>query len=110
MVFYVMYLVVEVPSNLLLKRTGSIWLAFLTIGFGATCLATGFIENKAGLYVVRVSRASLLRQLHHSKPLHCVDTQAAFSPQFLLGTLEGGLLPGKDDEADVSSSMMSVTY
>ena len=54
MVFYVMYLVVEVPSNFLLKKTGSIWLAFLTIGFGATCLATGFIENKAGLYVVRV--------------------------------------------------------
>jgi len=66
MVFYVMYLVVEVPSNFLLKKTGSIWLAFLTIGFGATCLATGFIENKAGLYVVR----------------------------FFLGALEGGLLPG----------------
>ena len=64
MVFYAMYLIVEVPSNMVLQRTGSIWLAFLTIGFGATCLATVFIEKMAGLYVVRVSWSSFLYLPH----------------------------------------------
>ncbi|KIJ43562.1 hypothetical protein M422DRAFT_75513 [Sphaerobolus stellatus SS14] len=64
--FYVVFIVVEIPSDLALKRFGSIWLAFLIIAFGIIAICTAFIENYAGLILTRI----------------------------FLGLAEGGLLPG----------------
>lgn len=44
----------EVPSNLALKRVGSIWVAYLVIGFGAVALGSAFMRNYAELLVTRV--------------------------------------------------------
>ncbi|KIJ31703.1 hypothetical protein M422DRAFT_76616 [Sphaerobolus stellatus SS14] len=64
--FYVTYILVEVPSNLALKRFGSIWLAILMIAFGVIAISTAFITNFTGLILTRM----------------------------FLGIAEGGLLPG----------------
>ncbi|KIJ31712.1 hypothetical protein M422DRAFT_185583, partial [Sphaerobolus stellatus SS14] len=64
--FYVTYILVEVPSNLALKCFGSIWLAILMIAFGIIALSTAFITNFTGLILTRM----------------------------FLGIAEGGLLPG----------------
>ncbi|KAF9038516.1 MFS general substrate transporter [Panaeolus papilionaceus] len=53
-VFYVFYILVEVPSNLALKRFGSIWIAFLVFSFGVIALGTAFVKSYAGLVVTRV--------------------------------------------------------
>jgi MFS family permease len=66
-ILFVPYVLVEVPSNLILKKfTPSKWLAFITIGWGIVSTLTGVVHSYAGLLVVRV----------------------------LLGLLEGGLFPG----------------
>ncbi|PPQ63106.1 hypothetical protein CVT24_005817 [Panaeolus cyanescens] len=53
-VFYVFYILVEVPSNLALKRFGSIWIALLVLSFGVIALGTAFVKSYAGLVVTRV--------------------------------------------------------
>ncbi|KAJ3534903.1 hypothetical protein NMY22_g6720 [Coprinellus aureogranulatus] len=53
-IFYLCYLISDIPSNLLLKRYGSTWLALLVIGFGVVSLASAFLHNFAGLVVSRV--------------------------------------------------------
>ncbi|KAJ2915004.1 hypothetical protein MD484_g5406, partial [Candolleomyces efflorescens] len=53
-VFYVFYIVSDIPSNLLLKQWGSIWLAFLVIGFGVVSIASAFLHNMSGLLASRV--------------------------------------------------------
>jgi hypothetical protein len=68
MLFYVMYLVVEVPSNLIFKRVGSIWLACLVIGFGVTSIGTAFIQTKGQLYATRVSSCECARESHLRNP------------------------------------------
>ncbi|KAF9466150.1 MFS general substrate transporter [Collybia nuda] len=60
------YSVIEIPSNLVLKRFGSIWLAILVTSFGAVAIGTAFIKSYTGLIVTRV----------------------------FLGLAEGGTLPG----------------
>ncbi|KAG8801309.1 hypothetical protein FRC18_007811, partial [Serendipita sp. 400] len=66
-VFYIAYILVEVPSNLLLKRFGAtLWLSTLVLCFGAICFSTAFIRNFGHFMVVRV----------------------------LLGIAEGGMMPG----------------
>jgi MFS family permease len=66
-ILFVPYVLVEVPSNLILKKfTPSKWLAFITVGWGIVSTLTGVVHSYAGLLVVRV----------------------------LLGLLEGGLFPG----------------
>jgi MFS family permease len=45
---------VEVPSNLALKRFGSVWMAGLITSFGAVSIATAFITSYSGLIVTRV--------------------------------------------------------
>ncbi|KAG6850659.1 hypothetical protein H0H93_010387 [Arthromyces matolae] len=51
-VFY--YIVVDVPSNLALKRFGSPWLAALITSFGLISIATAFIHSYSGLILTRV--------------------------------------------------------
>ncbi|CAA7266285.1 unnamed protein product [Cyclocybe aegerita] len=53
-VFYVSYLVSEVPSNLALKHFGSIWIAFLVIGFGVVAIGSAFMKSFEALLVTRV--------------------------------------------------------
>lgn len=65
-VFYIFYIIVELPSNMIFQRLGSMYLAFLVIGFGVVSIATAFIHNEAGFYCTRV----------------------------FLGIFEGGVLPG----------------
>jgi MFS family permease len=65
--FYISYVIVEVPSNIILKRVGArIWLPFLTVCFGVTCIGTAFVKNFAQLIFLRL----------------------------LLGLTEGGMMPG----------------
>lgn len=42
--FYMLYLIVEVPSNFVFKKFGSMYLAFLVIGFGATSIGAGLVN------------------------------------------------------------------
>ena len=66
-VLFVPYVLVEVPSNLVLKKfTPSRWIAFITVGWGIVSTLTGVVQSFAGLIACRV----------------------------ILGLLEGGLFPG----------------
>ncbi|EPQ59892.1 MFS general substrate transporter [Gloeophyllum trabeum ATCC 11539] len=65
-VFYICYILSEVPSNLALKHFGSIWLAFIVTAFGVITIASAFTRDFAGLLVTRI----------------------------FLGAAEGGTLPG----------------
>lgn len=51
---YQQYVIADIPSNLILKKFGSVWLAFLVIGFGVVSLFSAFLKNNAGLLVSRV--------------------------------------------------------
>ncbi|KAF9048338.1 MFS general substrate transporter [Hymenopellis radicata] len=53
-VFYVCYIAAEIPSNLLLKHFGSIWLAGMVTVFGAVSIGSAFIHTFGELLVTRV--------------------------------------------------------
>lgn len=53
-VFYIFYIVAEVPSNLALKHFGSVWLAAMVVMFGAVAIGTAFVTSYGGLVVSRV--------------------------------------------------------
>ncbi|WP_347557916.1 MFS transporter [Robbsia sp. KACC 23696] len=66
-IFFVGYMLLEVPSNLLLHRFGARrWMARILITWGAVAAGTAFVSNAYGFYAVR----------------------------FLLGVMEAGFLPG----------------
>jgi ACS family tartrate transporter-like MFS transporter len=66
-IFYVGYLLFEIPSNFVLARMGArLWLARIMITWGAVVVANAFVRDSTSLYIVR----------------------------FLLGVAEAGLLPG----------------
>ncbi|KAF3064891.1 hypothetical protein GL218_02573 [Daldinia childiae] len=66
-IFYIVYLTVEVPSNIILKRVGPrFYLPGLVVGFGAVSVATAFVRSYEQLCAVRA----------------------------LLGIFEGGTMPG----------------
>ena len=66
-VFFVGYIISEVPSNVLLHRIGGrIWIARILLSWGAVATAMAFIGGPTAFYVLR----------------------------FLLGVAEAGLLPG----------------
>ncbi|KAI1380204.1 putative MFS transporter [Hypoxylon crocopeplum] len=66
-IFFVSYIVMEVPSNLACKRIGPGWfLPFLGFGFGVASLAMAFVR----------------------------DLPAACGVRFLLGMFESGMMPG----------------
>jgi MFS family permease len=52
---FVGYAVFEVPSNLIQYKVGARkWLARIMITWGAVAAATGFVNNEAGLYILRI--------------------------------------------------------
>ena len=66
-VFFVGYMLVEVPSNLMLHRLGArIWLARILLSWGAVATAMAFVWSDASFYVLR----------------------------FALGVAEAGFMPG----------------
>ena len=53
-VFYIVYIFVEVPSNVLLKIIGPrYYLPLLVVGFGFVSICTAFVNSFAGLLVAR---------------------------------------------------------
>ncbi|GGF49267.1 MFS transporter [Marmoricola endophyticus] len=66
-IFFVAYVVLEVPSNILMKKFGArVWLARIGVTWGLITILTGFVQNTPQLYVARI----------------------------LLGVAEAGLFPG----------------
>jgi MFS family permease len=66
-IFYIIYLLVEVPSNILLTHIGPrYYLPMLVVGFGFTSLCTSFVKSFQGLLTARA----------------------------FLGIFEGGAMPG----------------
>lgn len=53
-IFYIFYILVEIPSNEVFRRVGSMWLAALVIVFGVVSIATAFVHNLAGVIVTRI--------------------------------------------------------
>ncbi|BGP01408.1 major facilitator superfamily protein [Rhodotorula toruloides] len=66
MIFYIFYIIIEIPSNLILKKIGSVWLSILCLCFGAVTIGSAFISNFGEFVGVRI----------------------------LLGIFEGGVIPG----------------
>jgi MFS family permease len=67
MIFFVTYIIFEIPSNLVLPKVGCAnWLAFLGVGFGSILIGMGFTKDWGTLALCRA----------------------------LLGILEAGFLPG----------------
>lgn len=66
-VFFVPYILLEVPSNFILKKmTPHVWLSLCIAGFGLVMLCQGFVQSYGGLLATR----------------------------FLLGVFEAGIFPG----------------
>ena len=66
--FFVGYILFEVPCNIILKRTSpKLWLPTLTVVWGIVSTLQGIIHNLTGFFIVR----------------------------FFLGIAEGGLFPGE---------------
>ena len=66
-IFYIVYLLVEVPSNIILKRVGPrFYLPLLVCGFGLISMCTAFVQSYEGLLGARA----------------------------MLGVFEGGAMPG----------------
>ncbi|KAF8892195.1 major facilitator superfamily domain-containing protein [Infundibulicybe gibba] len=53
-IFYISYILADIPSNLALKRYGSRWLAGLIIAFGLIALSTAFVTSYTGLIITRI--------------------------------------------------------
>ncbi|GAA5967061.1 hypothetical protein JCM11641_000428 [Rhodosporidiobolus odoratus] len=66
MLFFVVYILGEIPSNLILKKVGSWWLAFLCFCFGVITIGSAWIKSFGDFLAVRL----------------------------LLGLFEGGVIPG----------------
>src|SRR5262245_50750181 len=53
--FYIGYLLFEVPSNLLLRRVGARrWISRIMISWGLVTCLTMFVSTAAGFYLVRI--------------------------------------------------------
>ena len=75
-IFFIPYILLEVPSNIILKKfkRPSYYLATLVVSWGAIMCGTGFTKNFSGIMVCRillgVAEVSLLfpRPLHVARP------------------------------------------
>ncbi|MDR5765849.1 MULTISPECIES: MFS transporter [unclassified Caballeronia] len=53
--FFIAYLIFEIPSNLALKKYGAkVWIARIMITWGLVCVATALVKTPASLYVMRL--------------------------------------------------------
>jgi MFS family permease len=54
LIFFVPYIVFEIPSNILLKRLKPhVWLSICMFGFGLVTVLQGFTQNYAGILTTR---------------------------------------------------------
>ncbi|KAJ7625468.1 MFS general substrate transporter [Roridomyces roridus] len=53
-VFYIFYIVSDIPSNLALKHFGSPWMAAMITCFGIITISTAFVKSYGGLIATRV--------------------------------------------------------
>ncbi|KAJ7622953.1 MFS general substrate transporter [Mycena polygramma] len=53
-VFYIFYILADIPSNLALKHFGSVWLAAMVTCFGIISIGTAFVKSYSGLIATRV--------------------------------------------------------
>ncbi|TFK53257.1 MFS general substrate transporter [Heliocybe sulcata] len=53
-IFYISYILSEIPANLLLKHFGSTWLAILITSFGAVSIGSAFMRDFGGLVATRI--------------------------------------------------------
>ncbi|KAH6884647.1 major facilitator superfamily domain-containing protein [Coprinopsis sp. MPI-PUGE-AT-0042] len=53
-IFYVFYTAADIPSNLILKKYGTTWLAILVIAFGIIALFSAFMTSFSGLIATRI--------------------------------------------------------
>jgi hypothetical protein len=59
-VFYVGYIIFELPSNIALKMLGAAnWLSFLALSFGLITVGMGLVKNYASLVVLRILLGAL---------------------------------------------------
>lgn len=55
-IFFVAYVVLEVPSNIIMKKVGArLWLARIGITWGIITILTGFVHNTTQLYIARIA-------------------------------------------------------
>ncbi|KAJ7744448.1 MFS transporter, partial [Mycena maculata] len=67
-VFYITYLVVEVPSNLVMKKVGpNIWIPLLVCLWGAITTLTALVNNFGGLIAIRLFLVLELHRLLYSR-------------------------------------------
>ena len=53
-VFFVLYVLLEVPSNIMLKKaTPRVWIARIMVSWGLACMALGTVNSGTMLMVVR---------------------------------------------------------
>lgn len=54
-IFYICYALIEIPSNLVLRKVGaSLWIPIIIVSFGLVSMCTAFVKNFGELMVVRV--------------------------------------------------------
>lgn len=55
-IFFLAYVVLEIPSNMMLKKVGArLWLARIAISWGLVTALTGFVSTVTHLYIARVA-------------------------------------------------------
>jgi MFS family permease len=55
LVFFVTYIIFELPSNLILRKVGAArWLTFLAFSWGITILGAGFAKNWTDIVIIRL--------------------------------------------------------
>ncbi|KAF7309920.1 MFS general substrate transporter [Mycena indigotica] len=53
-IFYIFYILADIPSNLALKHFGSMWLAAMVTCFGVVSIGTAFVKSYGGLIATRI--------------------------------------------------------
>lgn len=60
LIFYVSYILGELPSNIMLKKLGAgTWISLLSLAFGLITIGIGLIKNYASLVVLRFMLGAL---------------------------------------------------
>jgi MFS family permease len=55
-IFFLVYCLLEVPSNLVLERVGArVWICRIMVTWGIVTILTGFVQNPAQFYIARVA-------------------------------------------------------
>ncbi|GLY65042.1 MFS transporter [Amycolatopsis taiwanensis] len=105
-IFFLAYVLFEVPSNMILKRIGArIWLARIAISWGIVTAVTAFVQNIPALYIARIVLGIAEAGLYPGLLLYltlwfrpaergrAVATLALAQPiAMILGSLTGGLI------------------